>query len=242
VNDEIYLSVVIPAYNEELRIGRTLEKITVFLRKQPYASEIILSDDGCKDRTVDAASAGLIGFPSHQILRNARNRGKGAVVKDGMLAGKGKYLLFTDADLSTPIEEVTGFLKTLSQEGYDIVIGSRGLGQSRVEIRQNILRQSMGKIFNCMARLLSFRGIKDSQCGFKCFSREAAQNLFKRQKIQTFSFDVEIIYLAQRLGYRILEAPVIWRNSPNSRVHILRDSALMFLDLLRIRWLHGHEK
>jgi dolichyl-phosphate beta-glucosyltransferase len=236
--DSIYLSVVIPAYNEEKRIGNTCEQIVSFLARQPYVSETIVVDDGSRDRTAAVAEDKLA--PSiHRILQNPGNRGKGYAVKQGMLAASGKYVLFTDADLSTPIEEVQKFLKSL-EEGYDIVIGSRSLEGSNIEIRQNLLRQSMGKIFNRLARLLTFRSIRDSQCGFKCFKRKVAQDLFSKQQLDGFSFDAEIIYLAQRQGYRIFEMPVTWRNSPHSRVRIVKDSLGMFLDLWRIRWMHRH--
>ncbi|MBI3306822.1 MAG: glycosyltransferase family 2 protein [Candidatus Omnitrophica bacterium] len=233
---EIYLSVIIPAYNEADRITPTLDKIIKFLKTQSYPSEIILVDDGSKDQTVAVAAERLADFP-HFILENQTNHGKGFVVRQGMMKATGKYILFSDADLSTPIEEITGFIKELEQS-YDVVIGSRALPGSNVEIHQPFWRENMGRIFNFAARLLSFRGIKDSQCGFKCFKREAAKRLFSMQKLSGFSFDVEIVYLAQRLNYRILEKPVTWRNSPQSRVNAIKDSWSMLQDLFRIRWMH----
>ncbi len=235
-NEEFFLSVIIPAYNEEARLGPTLDAVMAFLKRCSYRSEIVVVDDGSSDRTSEVAQQKLSGF-AHQIMKNNPNLGKGGSVKKGMLAGKGKFLLFTDADLSTPIEEIEKVLKAL-EKGYDIVLGSRALPDSNVEIKQNVLRQSMGKIFNLFARALAFQNIKDSQCGFKCFKRQAAQDLFSRQKLMGFGFDAEIVFLAQRLKYRILEMPVIWRNSPNSRVHVIKDSLNMFLDLFRIRWAH----
>ncbi len=232
-----YLSVVIPAYNEEKRLPRSLETVLGFLKKQPYASEIIVSDDGSQDRTVALAKDLLKGFP-HQILITHRNLGKGHAVRQGMLAATGEYVLFTDADLSTPIEEVARFLARLEKD-QDVVIASRDLPGSQVEIHQNFLRETMGKVFNRIACMFAFRGIRDSQCGFKCFRREAAQKLFTLQKLDGFSFDVEIVYLAQKLGLRLLELPVIWRNSAQSRVQVLRDPLMMFWDVLRIRRLHS---
>jgi len=232
----VYLSVIIPAYNEKERIGKTLAQVVSFLEDQSYESEIIVVDDGSQDKTVVLAGEKLAQFP-HQIIRNPVNQGKGMAVKQGILAGHGKFLLFTDADLSTPIEEVKRFLPFL-EEGYDIVIGSRALPQSNVALPQHILRQTMGKVFNRLARLFTFDGIRDSQCGFKCFKREAAYDLFRRQRLAGFSFDAEILYLAQQRGLKILELPVTWRNSPQSRVHIIHDSFHMFVDLLKIRWLH----
>ena len=231
------LSVVIPAYNEEKRLPQSLETVLDFLRKQSYGSEIIVSDDGSQDRTVALAKELLKDFP-HQVLVTPQNRGKGHAVRQGMLAATGAYVLFTDADLSTPIEEVARLLAHLEKD-QDVVIGSRALPGSQVEIHQNFLRETMGKVFNLVAQLWAFKGVHDSQCGFKCFRREAAQKLFSLQKLDGFSFDVEIVYLAQKLGLRLLELPVIWRNSAQSRVQVLRDPLVMFWDVLRIRSLHS---
>lgn len=233
---KIYLSVILPAYNEERRIGKTLSEIIAFLKRQSYASEIIVSDDGSADATVNVSEKQLSGFP-HEILRAPENRGKGSAVRAGMMRGRGKYLLFSDADLSTPIEEVTEFIRRL-ENGYDVVLGSRALKESKIEIRQPPMRELMGKTFNKIARLFAFRGIRDSQCGFKLFKQEAARDLFGRQKLNGFSFDAEIIFLAQKLGYRILEAPVRWRNSKLTRVRLLSDSLQMFKEVVGIRWIH----
>lgn len=232
-----YLSVVVPAFNEEKRLPQSLDLVLDFLKKQPYDSEVIVSDDGSTDRTVGIAREKLAGFP-HQVLVAPQNRGKGSAVRRGMLAATGDYILFTDADLSTPIVEVTRFLASLEKD-QDLVIASRDLPDSRVEIHQNLFRETMGKVFNRIACLFAFRGIRDSQCGFKCFRKEAARRLFGLQKLDGFSFDVEILFLAQKHGYRILELPVIWRNSAQSRVQVLRDPLLMFWDVLRIRSLHS---
>lgn len=233
---EVELSVIIPAYNETARLGTTLHKVTQFLKQRNLNAEIILVDDGSSDGTADTARPILSKFPG-EIIRFSRNQGKGAAVKAGMLKGRGRYLLFTDADLSTPIEEVERMIGYLRAE-YDMVLGSRALDRSKVEIRQNFLREAMGKIYNRIAQFLIFKAVKDSQCGFKCFTRKAAKDLFSRQQIKGFSFDAEIVYLAQKGGYRILELPVFWRNSTQSKVSILWDPILMFIDLLRIRWLH----
>lgn len=235
----IYLSIIIPTYNEEKRLPGTLDFILAFLRKQPYEAEIIISDDGSRDRTLQLAREKLKKH-IHQILITPKNRGKGSAVKRGMLAASGKYLLFTDSDLSTPIEEVRRFLRHL-ESGADIVIGSRALEDSRVEIHQGFLREMMGKIYNRIARLLSFHGIQDSQCGFKCFRANVAKELFCLQKINGFSFDAEIVFLAQKKGYKILEVPVIWRNSSQSRVRLIKDPLSMFFDLLKIRWIHRNQ-
>lgn len=233
----VFLSVVIPTYNEEKRLPQTLETVLAFLAKQSYKSEVIVSDDGSRDRTVAIAKE-LLKESSHRVLVAAQNRGKGHAVRQGMLAANGNYVLFTDADLSTPIEEVTRFLIFLEKD-QDVVIGSRALSNSQVEVHQGFLRETMGKVFNLMAQIFAFKGIHDSQCGFKCFRREAAQKLFGLQKLNGFSFDVEIVYLAQKLGFRLLELPVIWRNSAQSRVQVFRDPLVMFWDVLRIRRLHS---
>ena len=175
-------------------------------------------------------------FP-HKILTTPRNRGKGYAVRQGMLAATGQYILFTDADLSTPITEVSRFLDYLRID-CDVAIGSRALPDSQIEIHQGFLRETMGKVFNLIAQRWAFKGVRDSQCGFKCFRREAAHKLFGEQKLDGFSFDVEIVYLAQKRGYRVLELPVIWRNSAQSRVQVLSDPLRMFRDVLKIRRLH----
>lgn len=232
----IHLSVVIPAYNEEKRLPQTLDSVLDFLKQQPYRSEVIVSDDGSTDKTAQVAEPKLRDFP-HRILATPQNKGKGHAVRQGMLAASGEYILFMDADLSTPISEVSRFLSHLKKD-QDVVIGSRALSESQVEIHQNFFREAMGKIFNRIARLWTFKDVHDSQCGFKCFRRAAAQELFTAQKLDGFSFDVEIVYLAQKFGLRLLELPVVWRNSPQSRVQVFRDPILMFFDILRIRKLH----
>lgn len=237
---DIYLSIVVPAYNEEKRLPESLRKIKLFLRTQSFASELLVVDDGSSDRTAELAESELSGF-SGRVIKNPGNRGKGFSVRNGILQAKGRYILFSDADLSTPIEEVSVFLKHL-ENGADVVIGSRALDASAIEVRQNFLRELMGKTFNRMARLLTFKGVKDSQCGFKAFTHNAARDLFTRQTLDGFGFDVEIIFLTQKLGYKLLECPVVWRNAEGSRVRIVSDSMNMFLDLIRIRWAHRRVK
>jgi len=233
---EILLSVVIPAYNEENRIGLTLPTVVSFLKAQKFVSEVVFVDDGSHDKTVSVAEKCLREQP-HQIILNKQNQGKGSAVKKGMLAAKGVYRLFTDADLSTPIETVIDFIEDL-KSNCDVAVGSRALRDSDVAVRQSIWRESMGRIYNLLARMFAFHNISDSQCGFKCFKGEAAETLFSLQKLQRFSFDAEIIYLAQKQGYKVLEKPVTWRNSPQSRVNVIKDSLNMFVDLIRIRWIH----
>jgi dolichyl-phosphate beta-glucosyltransferase len=241
VEPEIFLSVVIPAFNEEARIGASLNAVRAYLESRPYASEIIVVDDGCRDRTCEVAAACLNGRCGDQILRRAENRGKGFSVAEGVSASRGRFVLFSDADLSTPIEEVEKLLPLLDRN-FDIVIGSRALPESDIRIRQSRFREGMGKTFNFFVRLLVLRGIKDTQCGFKLFRREAARDIFPRIKTHGFSFDVEALFVARRRGWRIAQVPVVWNNSPQSKVRLFRSSASMFLDLWRIRRLHRHDE
>ena len=232
-----YLSVVIPAYNEGERIGETLRRIIAYLKNKPFRSEIIIVNDGSNDKTLDTAHALLNGFEDSQIISRTENRGKGYSVKEGVLRARGDIILFSDADLSTPIQEFEKLIKWI-QDGYDVAIGSRAVKDADVVIRQKWLRECMGKIFNIFVQALALRGLKDTQCGFKCFTRKTAQEIFTRQTIPGFGFDVEGLFIARRLGYRIKEVPVQWFNSPRSKVNILGDPIKMFLDLFKIRLNH----
>ncbi len=233
------LSIIIPTFNEAKRIGRALQEIKHFVSGRNWECEVILVDDGSKDATCQVFEKECQNFPGFfRLIKNDLNRGKGYSVRRGMMEAKGDFLLFTDADLSTPMEEAEKLIAVFSA-GYDIAIGSRALRESQVEIHQNFLRESMGKIFNLLAQMLTFKGIRDSQCGFKLFKREAARKLFGLGKINGFAFDAEIIYLAQKLGYKVKEVPVLWRNVQASKVHILRDPLKMIWDLFRIRFFHG---
>ena len=234
--DEIFLSVVIPAYNEDSRIAGTLKKIRNYLDRQDYSSEIIVVSDGCTDLTDQYAAETLKKWPNFRLLSREKNKGKGFSVKEGILNSRGRMILFTDADLSTPIEELNNFFPQVYE--YDVLIGSRALPDSKIQVHQSLLRENMGKIFNLFVRLSVLQGIKDTQCGFKLFHREAALDIFRRIKINGFSFDVEALYVSQKLGYSIKQLPVVWRNSQESRVHIISSSAEMFLDLFRIKSLH----
>jgi dolichyl-phosphate beta-glucosyltransferase len=240
------LSIVIPAYNEEKRIGSTLRAVREFAAARGLDCEIIVVDDGSTDRTADVVGQEFIprAGVAYRFLPNEKNRGKGYSVRRGMLESRGQFSLFSDADLSTPIEELDKLMAALS-DGSDVAIGSRALAGSDVQVHQNFLRELMGRVFNRLARMLTFKNIHDSQCGFKLFARKAARNLFRLARIDGFSFDAEIIYLAQKMGYRVKEVPVVWRNSPASRVGILRDPMLMIWDLFRI-WLihltHGQKR
>lgn len=231
----MFLSFIVPLYNEEKRIAKTIREIAAFRQGLPVENEWIFVDDGSTDQTESHARQELGTMP-HRWIRFERNQGKGDAVRRGMLEARGDFLFFTDTDLSTPLVEYERLLHEL-KNGYDVAIASRGLG-ARVLVHQSWMRETMGRIFNRIARLLTFKGIRDSQCGFKGFRREAARKLFSLQKISRFSFDAEIVFLAQRLGFRVAEIPVTWINSENSKVRMFQDSLQMLIDLFRIRWLH----
>jgi dolichyl-phosphate beta-glucosyltransferase len=235
---EPVLSVVIPAYNEAERLPPTLLAVRRFLDagRRPY--EILVVDDGSRDAT--AARAREAGGPGLSVLVNEKNRGKGHAVRRGMLAAAGQLRLMTDADLSTPIELLPRLLARLD-EGHDIAIGSRALPDSRVEVRQPFYRESLGRFFNLLVRLLALPGLRDTQCGFKLFTAEAARVAFAPARLHGFSFDVETLYIARRRGLKIAEVPVTWRNDAATRVGLGRGAAA-FLDLVRIRAhaLAGH--
>lgn len=229
----VYLSIVIPAYNEENRIGSTLRQILDYLNGRPYEAEVLVVIDGSQDRTIDVVREFADNAPNLVVVNNGSNRGKGFAVRQGMLESRGQFLLFSDADLSTPIAEVERLLAHL-QRGYDVAIASRALPDADIRVRQPWWRQLMGKIFNGFVQVLILPGIHDSQCGFKCFPREVAQQVFPRQRIDRFGFDVEVLWIARKLGYRIAEVPVTWTNDPLSKVHPIRDSFWMLVDLFRI--------
>lgn len=231
-----YLSVVVPMYNEEKRIGASLERILACLGPKPYRWEVLPVDDGSTDGTREVVRRIAVGCPSEHIrLIEEEHRGKGHVVRSGMLKARGEYILFTDADLSTPIEEVDRFLAG-AEQGYDIVIGSREAPGAR-RYGEPFRRHLVGRVFNYLVRALAVKGFGDTQCGFKLFRRQAARALFPRQTIDRFSFDVEILYLAQKSGLRILELPVPWTYGPSSTMRVGQDGVRMGLDVLRVRYL-----
>jgi len=231
------ISVVIPAYNEEERLEPSIGKISEYLRSSGYVYEIIVVDDGSTDSTVDVAKRAASKDPAVRLVANRSNRGKGYSVKNGFLNSVGRFVLFSDADLSTPIEEL-GLFMDIMEGGADIVIGSRAMRGSDIIKRQPIYRMLMGKTFNKIVRLFTVRGIKDTQCGFKLFRRGSCMGLFEAQRIERFAFDVELLFLAVRKGLVIREIPVRWINSPQSKVDVVRDSARMLLDIIRLRWDH----
>ncbi len=231
--DKCLLSIVIPAYNEEERILPSLRKIYSYLSAQDFSFEVIVVDDGSTDNTAGIVK-NFTDVNKPLFLTNGKNKGKGFTVKSGMLAAKGEYVFFTDADLSTPIEEVSHCLPYLS-EGHDIVIGSRSLPDSDVRIHQPWYREKMGRVFNLIVTSILMRGIVDTQCGFKGFRRNVIEPVFRRSIINGFSFDVEILYIANKHNFNIKEVPVRWENSTLSKVSPIKDSLQMFIDLLGIR-------
>ena len=244
ISDRPFLSVVIPAYNEERRLPQTLQSVINYLAQQTYASEVIVVDDGSSDRTVQVVESFQAAHPVVTLIRND-HRGKGYAVRTGMLAAQGHIVLFSDADLSTPIQEISQLLPWF-EHGFGLVIGSReGSGAKR--IHEPFYRHMMGRVFNFVVRMLTIRGINDTQCGFKAFRDDVAHDLFTRMKLygenaQTVTgsmvtgFDVEVLFLGYKSGYKIKEVPVEWRYGNESKVNPLKDSFELFRDVLRVRW------
>ncbi|NUM34235.1 MAG: glycosyltransferase family 2 protein [Candidatus Brocadiae bacterium] len=231
----IYLSIIIPAYNEEDKIADTLNIVLKYIHTKQWQAEIIVVEDGSKDKTAQIVREFCQRYSCVHLLQNPGNRGKGYAVKEGALAAKGEYVLFTDADNSTPIEEVEKLLSVLEKQKCDIAIGSRALPKSQIEIPQPIYRKMMGKIFNIFFRIILGINVRDSQCGFKCFPQAIGKKLFPYQKLERFSFDAELLYIAKKKKYRVKEVPIVWRNRLESRVNPIKDSIRMFMDLCTIR-------
>ena len=231
------LSIIIPAYNEEFRIKKTIDLILKYLLEKNIDSEIIVVDDGSKDRTSFLVKQIKCEEVPISIFSQPENLGKGAAVRRGVMEAKGELILFCDADSSTPIEELEDSIKFIN-EGYDIVIGSRALNGSVISKRQPFYREYAGRIFNLFVRLILSLNIKYTQCGFKLFKKEVAKKIFAEQKLKGFAFDIEILYAAQRNGNKILEKSVVWKHSAQSKVNLLSDSIKMFFSLIYIRWLY----
>ncbi|MEI7640628.1 MAG: dolichyl-phosphate beta-glucosyltransferase [bacterium] len=226
------ISIIIPAYNEEQRLPATLEKIKTYVTARQYDYEIIVVNDGSTDKTAGVAET--FKDLNLRVLTHSPNRGKGYCIKTGMLNAKKDIALFTDADLSTPIEFFDTFAP-LHESGADIVIASRDIKGAAVKLAQPFFREFGGKVFNLLMRLVTGLPIHDTQCGFKSFKRETLENIFKRQTIPGFGFDVEVLYIAHKLGYKIKETPVDWFDSPATKVNFLKDSTKMFAELFKIR-------
>jgi dolichyl-phosphate beta-glucosyltransferase len=227
-------SIIVPAYNESARIGASLEQILDHVRRQNWHAEVLVVDDGSRDDTLDIAGRFAAGNPAVVILRNPGNRGKGYAVRNGMMQARGKTLLFTDADLSSPISEA-GKLFAALEAGADVAIGSRWLDPSLQFQRQSRKRQALSRVFNLFLRMVLFFPYRDTQCGFKAFTRAAALKIFPMQRITRWGFDPEILYLAHSHGLKVAEVPVAWGHDEGSRLHVWRDGARMAWDTLRIR-------
>jgi dolichyl-phosphate beta-glucosyltransferase len=236
-SNEVQLSLIFPCYNEETRLPASLARARKYLDSRGIAYEVLVVDDGSADRTVAVAEAAAAQDPRVRVLGYEKNEGKGYAVKHGALHARGQWVLFSDADLSTPLEELEHFTPHLEQ-GYDVVIGSRALKESNLKVRQPWWRERAGRFMNLCIRGLSGLRYPDTQCGFKLFTRRAAQDIFSRLTIRRWMFDVEVLVLARKLGYRVLDVPVTWINSGESRVR-LSHAPNIFSELIRIRlyWL-----
>jgi dolichyl-phosphate beta-glucosyltransferase len=229
-------SIVVPAYNERARIGATLEQMLEHLRAQKWSAEIIVVNDGSRDDTASFVSQFAAEHPEVRLVENPGNQGKGYAVRNGMLNARGKVLLFTDADLSSPITEASKLFSAL-EKGADVAIGSRWLDPTLQFQRQSLKRQIMSRAFNLFTRAVLTFPYHDTQCGFKAFTRRAAEMIFPLQRITRWGFDAEIIYLAHHMKLNVAEVPVAWGHDERSKIHPWRDGFYMGLDTLKIRWL-----
>lgn len=227
-----FLSIVIPAHNEEKRLPPSLEKIQHFLNSQAYSAEVLIIENGSSDRTLDIAQDFSRQMPYLRVMHEEA-RGKGLAVRRGMLEARGEYRFICDADLSMPIEQVNRFLPPAIPQP-EVVIGSRE-APGAVRYNEPAYRHLIGRIFNGLVRWAALPGLQDSQCGFKCFRADVAEAVFSRQTFSGMSFDVEVLFIARRLGYHIQEVPIDWYFDPDSRVRLVDDSLRMFLDLLTIQ-------
>jgi glycosyltransferase involved in cell wall biosynthesis len=228
-------SIILPAYNESARIAATLDKILAHATERGWNVEVIVVDDGSNDATADIVREYAGRHPVMRLLENPGNRGKGYSVRNGMLHAKGEILLFSDADLSSPIEEADPLFAAIG-EGADIAIGSRWVDRRLQIRRQPLYRRLFGRIFNLALRIILGLQFKDTQCGFKAFTRRSAQTIFPLQKIERWGFDPELLYLATKFGFVVREVPVAWSHREGTRIHPVRDGIRMFGELLRIRW------
>ena len=238
MSSEVFFSLIIPAHNEEHRLPATLKTVDAFLARQRFTSEILVVENGSQDFTAVVTEAFATEHPRVRLIRESR-RGKGLAVRRGMLEAAGEYRFICDADLSMPIEEVSKFLPP-QLEAYEVAIGSREVAGAR-RYNEPTYRHLMGRAFNTLVKLLAVPGFEDTQCGFKCFRREAALDIFGVQRLDGMSFDVEALYIARKRGYRIVEVPIDWYYMSESRVRLVEDSLRMFSDILAIRrnWQNG---
>lgn len=228
-------SIVIPAYNESARLGATLEKVAAYIAQNNLDAEVLVVNDGSRDNTAEIIRNFAACNPAIRLLENPGNRGKGYSVRNGMLNARGRILLFSDADLSSPIEEFSKLLEALN-DGADIVIGSRWVNPKLQTQRQPLHRQLFGRVFNLLLRTTLGLQFHDTQCGFKAFKRRAAEAVFPQQRIERWGFDPEILFLARKMGFVVREVPVVWGHSGGARINPVLDGARMFGEMLRVRW------
>lgn len=231
----VFLSIVVPAFNEERRLPQTLDKILAYLAKHKRSSEVVVVDDGSRDATAEVAEGFAKLHKQVRVLRNPGNRGKGYSIRHGVREAAGEWILFTDADLSAPIEELEKLFRAIEEHGAQVAIGSRALDRSLIGVHQSWFRENAGRLFNLLMRIIVGLPFWDTQCGFKLFRRDAAQEAFGRGVIDGFGFDVEVLYIARKLGHKIVEVPVRWDHADGTKLHMTGDSAKMFADLLRVR-------
>jgi dolichyl-phosphate beta-glucosyltransferase len=225
------ISIIVPAFNEEIRIPATLDKVCGYLDRSAWDfAEVVVVDDGSRDGTAQAARAA-----GARVIENPGNRGKGYSVRHGMLEAKGEWALFTDADLSAPIEDLEKLWAAAEHRSVRVAIGSRAMDRSLVGVHQPAFREAMGRIFNLAMRAITGLPYRDTQCGFKLFEAGAAREIFSRQRLDGFGFDVEVLFIARLLGYAAAEVPVRWNNAAGSTVSLWR-GVMAFLDPLKVRW------
>jgi dolichyl-phosphate beta-glucosyltransferase len=228
------LSIIVPSFNEEVRLPASLDLIAAYVSSQNRSTEVLVVDDGSNDRTAEVAASFASRIPNLRVLTNGENRGKGYSVRHGMQEARGEYVLFTDADLSAPIAEADKLLSALRQ--YDIAIGSRALNRDLIDVHESLFREFAGIIFNRIVRIVLWLPFVDTQCGFKAFRREPCRIIFEQQRIERFGFDPELLYLARHHGLKSTEIPVRWSHSPATKINMMRDSIQMFVDVFTIRW------
>ena len=228
-------SIVIPAYNEAARIQNALDQVAACIQARNWSAEVVVVDDGSRDQTAEIVRAFAQNHPEVRLLQNPGNHGKGYSVRNGILHSFGEVVMFTDADLSSPMEEAERLLAALDY-GADVAIGSRWMDRTRQTIHQPLYRQFFGRCFNGVTRAIMGLPYADTQCGFKAFTRAAAQTVFQLQTIERWGFDPEILFIARKRGYRVDEVPVSWAHDERTRISYLRDGTRMLQDIAIVRW------
>jgi glycosyltransferase involved in cell wall biosynthesis len=230
-----YLSIIIPAYNESARIEQTLDRVMTCIETQGWDAEVLVVDDGSRDGTAEIVAQWMKVFPRLHLVQNPGNRGKGYSVRNGLLQAAGEVVMFTDADLSAPMEEAERLIAAINA-GADVAIGSRWMDRTRQTIHQPLYRQFFGRCFNWITRTIMGLPFKDTQCGFKAFRRPVAQVIFRLQRIERWGFDPEILFIARKLRYSIREVPVTWGHDERSRISYLKDGLKMLEEMAFIRY------